>query len=175
MVRFHTTGAVGEQIDITAADGTGDPIVGVQTDAATRNGSWEVDSTGLGTGDYRVRLLGPGGVVVATAPFSVAAADATPALTLDAAAYKVGDPITASWRDAPGSRWDWIGVYARGADPLVDSYLYYVYTDQEVMGSVVIDASGEGDWPLPPGEYDAHYLLDDGYASLAVAPFTVTD
>ena len=61
------------------------------------------------------------------------------------------------------------------ADPLADSYLYYVYTDQEVMGSVVIDASGEGDWPLPPGEYDAHYLLDDGYTSLAVAPFTVTD
>lgn len=43
------------------------------------------------------------------------------------------------------------------------------------MGSVVIDASGEGDWPRPPGEYDAHYLLDDGDTSLAVAPFTVTD
>ena len=39
---------------------------------------------------------------------------------------------------------------------------------------MTIDANGEGDWPLPPGEYDAHYLLDDGYVSLAVAPFTVT-
>ena len=41
-------------------------------------------------------------------------------------------------------------------------------------GQVTLDANGEGDWPLPPGEYDADYLLDDGYSSLAVAQFTVT-
>ena len=69
----------------------------------------------------------------------------------------------------PARRYD-----ERDGDPLVDSYLFYVYTGQVVQGSVTIDANGEGDWPLPPGEYDAHYLLDDGYASLAVAPFTVT-
>ncbi len=95
-------------------------------------------------------------------------------LTLDKATYKAGDPIHASWRDAPGSRWDWIGIYARGGDPLVDSYLYYVYTGQTVAGSVVVDETGEGDWPIPAGKYDAHYLLDDGYVSLASAPFTVT-
>jgi hypothetical protein len=101
------------------------------------------------------------------------AAGTKPTLTVDAATYKSGAPITASWRDAPGSRWDWIGIYARGADPLVDSYLCYVYTGQDVAGSVVIDERAQGDWPLPPGTYDAHYLLDDGYASLASAPFTV--
>ena len=38
-----------------------------------------------------------------------------------------------------------------------------------------VDASGRFTLQgLPPGEYDAHYLLDDGYTSLAVAPFTVT-
>ena len=78
-------------------------------------------------------------------------AGATPTLSLDAATYPSGEPITATWRDAPGSRWDWIGVYARGGDPLVDYYLYYVYTGQDVQGSVVIDESGEGDWPLPAG------------------------
>ena len=95
-------------------------------------------------------------------------------LTLDKTTYATAAPIVASWRDAPGSRWDWIGIYERDADPLVDSYLFYVYTGQTVQGEVTIDANGEGDWPLPPGEYDAHYLLDDGYVSLAVAPFTVT-
>jgi endonuclease/exonuclease/phosphatase family metal-dependent hydrolase len=133
----------------------------------------ETAAANLSPGDYEVSLRNGDDVVVATTPFTVAAAGAQPTLTLDAASYKVGDPITASWRDAPGSRWDWIGIYARGADPLVASYLYYVYTGQGVVGSVVIDQNGEGDWPLPAGEYDAHYLLDDGYTSLAVAPFTV--
>jgi hypothetical protein len=75
-------------------------------------------------------------------------------------------------RDAPGPRWDWIGIYARGGDPLADDYLFYQYTGQSVAGSVTIDDSGEGDWPLPAGDYDAH-LLDDGYTSLASASFTI--
>jgi hypothetical protein len=37
-----------------------------------------------------------------------------------------------------------------------------------------IDETGDGAWPLPAGEYDAHDLLDDGCTSLAVAPFTVS-
>lgn len=66
-----------------------------------------------------------------------------------------------------------IGIYPRDGDPFVDDYLYYVYTGQSVAGSVVIDENGEGEWPLAAGAYDAHYLLDDGYTSLASAPFTV--
>jgi hypothetical protein len=29
------------------------------------------------------------------------------------------------------------------------------------------------EWPIPPGDYDAHYLLDDGYTSLASASFSI--
>ena len=115
-----------------------------------------------------------GGHVASRTPLSVAAPSAKPVLKLDKAAYKRGEPITAAWRDAPGARWDWIGIYARGADPNVDSYLFYVYTGQSVEGSVVVDKGGTGDWPLPAGKYDAHYLLDDGYTSLASAPFSVS-
>jgi hypothetical protein len=136
------------------------------------SGAVEIATAGLEPGDYEVALR-DGDTVVTMTPFTVAAPDAALTLTLDASTYAVGAPITASWRDAPGARWDWIGIYQRGADPLVDSYLYYVYTDQGVAGSVVVDEGGEGDWPLPAGEYDAHYLLDDGYSSLAVAPFAV--
>jgi hypothetical protein len=35
-------------------------------------------------------------------------------------------------------------------------------------------ATGSGTWPIPPGKYDVHDLLDDGDTSLAVAPLTVT-
>jgi endonuclease/exonuclease/phosphatase family metal-dependent hydrolase len=175
MVRYigGTAGSGFLQVDRVEPDGSR-TSVGGPIQLTEPSGVAEVDTSAVGLvpGDYEVSLR-DGDTVVATAPFTVAAADAAPTLTLDAASYAVGAPITASWRDAPGARWDWIGVYARGADPLVASYLYYVYTDQGVVGSVVIDEGGEGDWPLPAGEYDAHYLLDDGYTSLAVAPFTV--
>lgn len=171
--RIHTTGSTGERVEVRPTGSTGDPIYSVGIGASS-DATMELDSKRLGIGDYEVRLLGPGGIVSAVAPFFVVAAGTKPTLTVDAATYKSGAPITASWRDAPGSRWDWIGIYARGADPLVDSYLCYVYTGQDVAGSVVIDERAHGDWPLPPGAYDAHYLLDDGYASLASAPFTVT-
>ena len=153
-------------------DGTRTPLPYPAVPTANA-GVAEVPTVGLEPGDYEISLVN-GATTVSTAAFSLAAVGATPTLTLDAASYRAGDPMTVSWRDAPGARWDWIGVYPRGGDPLVDAYVYYVYTDQSVAGQVVIDESGEGDWPLPPGDYDAHYLLDDGYVSLASAPFTVT-
>jgi endonuclease/exonuclease/phosphatase family metal-dependent hydrolase len=157
-------------------------VVSRLPDAATvlgPDGETEIPTgpTTLGLGDYQLEAA-VGGEVVSMTPFTVAAPDAPPTLTIDPAAHKTGEPIGVSWRNVPGSRWDWLGVYKRGADPLVDSYLYYQYTDQSVAGSGLIDEHGSaGDltWPLPPGEYDVHYLLDDGYVSLAKAPLTVTE
>ena len=137
------------------------------------DGTLELPTAAIVPGDYLVRLLA-GGRVVSEAPVSVASVGAKTTLTVEPTSVKTAAPFVASWRDGPGSRWDWIGIYERDGDPLVDDYLFYVYTGQVVQGRVTIDANGEGDWPLPPGEYDAHYLLDDGYTSLAVAPFTVT-
>jgi endonuclease/exonuclease/phosphatase family metal-dependent hydrolase len=137
------------------------------------DGTAELPTTALTPGDYLVQLRSEATVISVT-PVSVAAVGAKTMLAIEPASVKAAAPFVASWRDGPGSRWDWIGIYERNADPLVDSYLFYVYTGQGVSGSVTVDANGEGDWPLPPGDYDAHYLLDDGYVSLAVAPFTVT-
>lgn len=169
-VRYH---GAAETVAITAVGGSTTTVPYASTPVTVVDGTWDSPTAGIPVGDYEILLIG-GGDVLSRTPLSIAAPDATVALTLDAASIALGDPITVTWRDAPGSRWDWIGVYARGGDPLVGSYLYYVYTGQTVTGSVVIDENGEGDWPLPAGEYDAHYLLDDGYTSLAVAPFTVT-
>ncbi len=168
-VRYH---GPGDEVSLASVTGsaTAEPL---QVSPLTgTDGTWAIQTGGLEPGDYEVRLA-LGGEIVARSPLSIAAVGAKPMLTVAKATYASGEPIVASWRDAPGSRWDWIGIYARDGDPLVDDYLYYVYTDQGVAGSVTIDAAGEGDWPLPPGEYDAHYLLDDGYVSLATASFTV--
>ena len=76
--------------------------------------------------------------------------------------------------DAPGNKWDWIGVYRRGADPNVASYKNWDYTDAKIAGTVLIDGRAPGGpWPLPPGEYDVLLLKDDSYQELARAPFTV--
>ncbi len=174
VIRFFAPDGSAEELMLGAVGFTTDPALAIDP-ATAADGTWTVNTGELEVGDYEVRLLGAGGAVLAAAPFTVAADGAPVVLTLDAATYASGDPITASWRDAPGSRWDWIGIYARGGDPLVDSYLFYAYTGQTVVGSVVLDDAGEGGWPLEPGEYDAHYLLDDGYESLASAQFTVTE
>lgn len=173
-LRYRALGEDGESIAISTlvATNAAPPVVQA-LDAGSLNGTVDLPSAGLDPGDYEARLIGPDGVVTSSIGFSIAAVGAKPVLTLDTPTYAAAAPIKASWRDAPGSRWDWIGIYERDGDPLVDSYLFYVYTGQTVQGSVTIDANGEGDWPLPPGEYDAHYLLDDGYTSLAVASFTV--
>ena len=168
-VRYH-----GPAESVRLVPGTGAPAGTAITQPLTAvGGTWQVPTTDLQPGDYEVQLL-DGGIVVSRTPLSVAAPGAKPVLKLDKAAYKRGEPITASWRDAPGARWDWIGIYARGADPKVDPYLFYAYTGQTVEGSVVVDEGGTGDWPLAAGKYDAHYLLDDGYTSLASAPFSVS-
>ncbi len=167
-VRFHGPADAAQLVSIDAVD----TVVATQAIAAA-DGTWQVPTTGLAIGAYEVMLLA-GDDVLARAPLSIAAVGARPVLAADEPSYVAGEGISVSWRDAPGSRWDWIGVYARGGDPLNDDYLFYVYTDQSVAGSVVIDETGEGEWPLPAGKYDAHYLLDDGYTSLASAPFTVT-
>ncbi len=169
IVRYH---GAGEELSLAPATGsaTPEPIQVTPLDAV--GPVWKLETTGLEPGDYEVRLSA-GGEIISRSPLSIAAVGATPVLTLDKASYASGEAITASWRDAPGSRWDWIGIYPRDGDPLVDDYLFYEYTGQTVAGSVTIDDGGEGDWPLPAGEYDAHYLLDDGYTSLAVASFSV--
>ncbi len=170
-VRYHGP-ADSVAVIPTGTSAIEDPVLTVPlTDLL--DGTADIPTTALAPGDYMVQLRS-GLAVISLTPFSVAAVGAKTTLTVEPASMQTATPFVASWRDGPGSRWDWIGIYARDADPLVDSYLFYDYTGQVVHGSVTIDANGEGDWPLPPGEYDAHYLLDDGYASLAVAPFTVT-
>jgi hypothetical protein len=171
IVRYQPTAAT-TSVVIRAVGAGGDVVA--ETPSAFAAGPWEVDPADLAAGDYEAWLVAADGSAGSIAEFSVVAAGTPVSLATDATTFASGDPITVVWRDAPGARWDWIGIYPRGGDPLVDSYLFYVYTDQSVAGSVVVDEGGEGDWPLPPGDYDAHYLLDDGYVSLASTPFTVT-
>jgi endonuclease/exonuclease/phosphatase family metal-dependent hydrolase len=148
------------------------------------SGSTSLATAGLLTGDYEVRLLGADGTVQARTPVWLQAKGAKPILTTDKATYAPGEPIVATWKNAPANRWDWLGVYEAGAaDPNVDYYLVWQYTggassgtiSGPVTGSLTLDKGVvEGKpWPLPPGKYVLYYLLADAYKTAAKTTFTV--
>jgi hypothetical protein len=89
------------------------------------------------------------------------------------ATYAVGEPISVAVKDAPGDRWDWLGIYTRGGDPNVDSYLLWRYTHSAIDGTFTLRPSAPGIAPLPPGRYSVYLLRDDLYVKIAGAAFTV--
>ena len=170
IIRYLGDAASGEQQSIRVVGSTDASVVAEHSLDGSLAGAW--DSSNLTAGDYNIELVA-GDAVVASTSISILPPGTLPTIEVDQS-YASGEPITVTWRDAPGARWDWIGVFPHGADPADGDYRFYVYTGQAVKGSLVLNETGNGEWPIPPGEYDVHYLVDDGYVSLASAPFTVT-
>ena len=81
--------------------------------------------------------------------------------------YREGEGIELSWREAPGNRWDWVGIYPDGADPSREEPLFYRFCGARPSGSLTISEH------VPPGAYLATLMLDDGYEVLALAAFEV--
>lgn len=142
--------------------------------AADGSGAVTLSTRGLRPGEYTVTMVGASGTAVATNRLWVRRPGVLPRLRTGRATYAVGEPVEVAWRDAPGNKWDWLGVYRRGADPDVAYYKNWAYTEATVAGSASIGSGWEGGpWPLPPGEYDVLLLADDSYQELARAAFTV--
>ena len=81
---------------------------------------------------------------------------------------KSGEPIKVSWIGSPGNRRDWIGLYNAGVTN-TRTYIKWLYTEGAIDGAVSFTDS------LPPGEYVARLLIDNGYEEFACStPFTVT-
>jgi exonuclease III len=151
---------------------------------AAVSGSVELETQALSPGDYEVLLVGAGDEVQARAPLWIQRPGAKPILRTDSTAYASGEPIIVTWKNAPANRWDWIGVYKKGAaDPNVDDYLIWQYTGGAgsgtsagtVAGTMTMDKETiEGKpWPLPEGDYVLYYLLADGYEWVAKTEFRV--
>jgi endonuclease/exonuclease/phosphatase family metal-dependent hydrolase len=152
-------------------------------DVGKPSGSVPLTTDRLRAGVYRVRLLDPDDVVVATNQLTVRPVSPKVHLTTDASTYPVGRPITAHWRDGPANRWDWVAVYRAGADdPKQDDYLVWAYTGGHDAGALPPSTHGRlvfgrdqqgSPWPLPPGRYTLRYLLTDQYHSVSSTSFTV--
>ena len=108
---------------------------------------------------------------MARAPFWVREAGTRPSVKTDKASYAAGEPIIATWDNAPGNRFDWLGIYAQD-DPADDNYQYFFYVNSAVAGSMTLDKDLFDD-VLPAGDYDVRLMRDDAYMRLAGSSFTV--
>lgn len=137
-------------------------------------GSVTFGSAMLTPAQYDVVLVGAEGVELSRNQFWVLERDAVPSVTVEKTIYETGENININWMNAPGNRWDWLGIYAAG-DPDLYNYWGFAYTKAAPNGSTIFDATVLGETMLPAGDYEVRLLLDDGYAVLAVGTFTVKD
>ena len=122
----------------------------------------------LQPGDYKIRLMrGDRTGEYASVSITVLDPNAAPQVNVTTP-IKAGDPIKVSWIGSPGNKRDWIGLYKAGTSS-THQYIKWLYTEGAIDGEVTFRDS------LPPGEYVARLLIDNGYEEFAgSAPFTVT-
>jgi Endonuclease/Exonuclease/phosphatase family len=172
---FHAAGPVTAVAIEHLRGGTASVVASRHVTAAAGRGIGTVRfaSSGWAPGAYAAALLGPGGRVRSSFRFWVAPPGAPPVVRTTQATYAPGEPIGVTVKDAPGDRWDWLGIYPRGADPLVASYLLWGYTHSAIDGTFSLRPSGIFAVPLTPGRYSVYLLRDDLYVKIAGAAFSV--
>jgi endonuclease/exonuclease/phosphatase family metal-dependent hydrolase len=182
---FSAHGDAGERVTIVPAGTSGEQQRVEGTGGASR-GEVVLATDGLEPGPWEALLLGADGEELSRSPFWLYEPGAPVEVEATKASFRPAEPVTFTWRNTPGNRWDWVGLYEATEDAVPtdggiadDSgdYLYYEYTRTEIEGAGRITASsqaGAGKWPLAPGRYELRLLLDDGYGSVARSqPFTV--
>jgi endonuclease/exonuclease/phosphatase family metal-dependent hydrolase len=175
-VRFHAHGLPGEVIGLLRA-GRPHRLINEANARGRRNGVVSIRTTGLKPGRYDVALRNDAnGRVEATAPVWVYRPDSHSHVRAERPVYRVGSPITIGFTRAPGNNLDWVGIYrCHRTCGSLGSWSVYGYTRTKVEGSVRFGPNvylGEGavSWPLPPGQYAARLLLDDGYRAIGMSP-----
>jgi hypothetical protein len=127
-------------------------------------------TAGLRPGSYRAALFNGEGGIEATSRFWVLPRRAKPRIRSAQPVYAPGETIRLSWRNVPGNKFDWVGIFPGG--PLnVYSYLGFSYIGALPHGRVALTKADLG--KLRPGRYTAGLLMDDGYSLLARTSFRV--
>ncbi len=126
----------------------------------------------LQPGGYRVRLMrADGAEELASTQFTVPDPKAGPQVIAPANPVQAGEPIVISWRNSPGNRQDWIGLY-KADTTNTHQYITWLYTDGALDGAVTFSAE-KIRTKLPPGDYKASLLVNNGYEEIASTPFTI--
>lgn len=87
-----------------------------------------------------------------------------PTVTLSPTRVAPGSVLTVTWSGIVNpTSGDWIGLYAVGAAP--SSYSAWAWATGTAAGSIPLTIPAS----LPPGRYEARYLVNKGYESVAVS------
>lgn len=182
-VVFHAPGGPNERVTITRSSGSSPapaPVAVQPTGAgAPTDGTLTFATRHFRPGHYKASLINADGKVLSHSAFWLKAATTGPRVFTARRVYHVGQPIVVEWRDTPGERWDWVGVYDRGADPNVAYYLLWGYTFASIAGQCTLDRTrpyftyGPQPWPVKPGRYSVYLLRDDGYSIIARGTFRI--
>ncbi len=128
--------------------------------------------------DLEIRVYRTEGeVLLRSAPFDVDCGVRDATISTDSPTYFVGDDIEISWTNAAGYGLDWLATATTGSPD--SSYLDFSYTDP-------VGYSGPYDGSrlrstfaykaidnLPPGEYEARLMLNNGFDVQARSEFSV--
>jgi len=190
-VLFHAPGRQGEQVGVVPAGSAVSGAAALRSTGGGADGTVVFPTPGFDPGAYEAVLIDARGRILSRNPFRLYAPGAPTLVATARSEYAPGEPIDVSWSNAPGMRWDWLGIYAPGdsdSGPVASScnagcysngrYLLYEYTRTAVEGTATLGAQsppGVVTWPLSSGTYEIRLLLDDGYRSVASSPpFKVT-
>jgi len=189
-VRFHAPGKPGERVAIVPAGGSPAGAVASQSTGGAVDGTLSFATGGLRPRAYEAVLVASNGKVLSRIPFWLYEPGAPTTVTTSKSVYAEGEPLVVSWTNAPGMKWDWLGLYSPGDNDgnAISStcyagycsnghYLLYVYTRASIEGTAAFDSTafaGYVTWPVKQGTYEVRLLLDDGYRSVASsAPFKI--
>ncbi len=192
-VRFHSPGRRNERVALVPAGGRASDAVAIAPTGpgSPTDGRLVFSTAGFEPAAYEAALVSARGAILSRSPFWVYAPGAPTTVATSNSVYAIGEPIEVSWTNAPGMRWDWLGIYSPGEsdeNPIATRcetyncggngrYLLYEYTRASIEGTTSFTEDsfvGWGTWPLQPGNYEIRLLLDDGYRSVASsAPFKV--
>ncbi|HEX5018546.1 MAG TPA: endonuclease/exonuclease/phosphatase family protein [Actinomycetes bacterium] len=137
-------------------------------------GRWHLATEFVGAGQFDVVARDEDRKEVARTRLWVAGPGDQPSVHTDRARYASGEPIGVRWSWTPGNRADWIAIYPRGVDVGGQRPTMHLATAATIEGAASFsEASHRRRWPLEPGEYTAHLLMDDLRVSLASSDFSV--
>ena len=153
----------------------GAPISSARLAIVDEIGPWRpavrFSSNELTPGEYDAVLIGRSGAELKRTRFAIATDNAPVILKATALEIAAGKPVRAHWENAPGYRFDWIGVFKAG-DPGVANYVALAYTGARFSGETDIPTR-TNDGQLPAGDYELRLMLDDSQTTLARAPFRI--
>ncbi len=177
LVRFQTPDFGNWGVVIVPHEGNPaeDAVVSAKgPDVISTRRSFKFGSTSIAPGMYDAVLLDAHSKELVRTSFHILAKDAVPELRLEKSTFKPGEAIQVFWRNAPGMKNDWIGVYHANDPDLYGGYMAFVYTGAKVDGSLLFDSKVLRE-PLAPGEYELRLMREDSYVMLATVRFTIME